>query len=114
MEFRINYSKVIQQGNGINDLARNLNADIQNLDNFMQQVKVNWKGPASEAYIKQCELLRIEMCSTLRRMQDVSNVIKNTANRIQSEDEAAVERARKLAQNKGGGTSGGGGSSRGF
>ncbi|WP_261304022.1 WXG100 family type VII secretion target [Paenibacillus andongensis] len=103
MDFRINYSQVVSQANHIHDLARNLNTNVSGLENLMQQMKSAWKGPAAEACLKQCELLKTEMNATFRQMEDVSSTIKQVADRIQREDEAAAERARRLSQGKIGG-----------
>lgn len=98
MKFRINYFQIMHQADNINDLAKRLNTNTRNLDSLMHQVKIHWRGPASEAFVKQCEFLMTEVTATSKRMEAVSDNIKHIAGRIQREDEAAAERAKRLAQ----------------
>lgn len=96
--FRINYSKVISQANDIEALSRNLDTHIQYLEDLMGQIRTTWKGSASETFLRQCELLKIDMHQRSQDIQDVSNRIKRVANRIHQEDLEAAERARRLAK----------------
>lgn len=94
-QFRINHSKVIRQADEINDLSRDLNAEILRLENLLSQIKREWYGPASDAFQQQLIMLIADMKTTRYNMSSVSSSIKNVANRIQSEDERL---AAKLAQ----------------
>ena len=49
-QFRINHSKVIRQADEMNDLSRDLNAEILRLENLLAQIKREWYGPASDAF----------------------------------------------------------------
>ena len=94
-QFRINHSKVIRQADEMNDLSRDLNAEILRLENLLSQIKREWYGPASDAFQQQLIMLIADMKTTRYNMSSVSSSIKNVANRIQSEDERL---AAKLAQ----------------
>lgn len=94
-KFRINHSKVIRQADEMNDLSRDLNAEILRLENLLSQIKREWYGPASDAFQQQLIMLIADMKTTRYNMSSVSSSIKNVANRIQSEDERL---AAKLAQ----------------
>lgn len=94
-QFRINHSKVIRQADEMNDLSRDLNAEILRLENLLAQIKREWYGPASDAFQQQLIMLIADMKTTRYNMSSVSSSIKNVANRIQSEDERL---AAKLAQ----------------
>lgn len=94
--FRINYSKVISQANTMNDLSCDLSREISKLENVLNDVRANWKGPASETYQRQLVNLISSMKNTRKRMSNVSSTIKSVANRIQREDERAAEMANKL------------------
>ena len=94
--FRINYSRVISQANEINDLSSELSREISKLENMMNDVNSNWKGPASDTYQKQLSKLISSMKNTKSKMASVSQTIKTVAKRIQTEDEKAAEKAKKL------------------
>lgn len=101
--FRINYSRVMSQANSMNNLSSNLNSEIRKLDNMLNEIKSNWKGPASSAYQLQLNRLIIDMKQTKGKMEAVAGTIKTVARRIQQEDERAAERAKKLSSGGGGG-----------
>lgn len=94
-QFRIKHSKVIRQADEMNDLSRDLNAEILRLETLLSQIKCEWYGPASDAFQQQLIMLIADMKTTRYNMSSVSSSIKNVANRIQSEDERL---AAKLAQ----------------
>lgn len=94
--FRINYGQVIGQANTINNLSGDLDREIQKLDNILNSVRSNWKGPASVAYQNHLTLLIADMRKTKYSMSSVSSTIKNVATRIQEEDERQAELARQL------------------
>lgn len=98
--FRINYSRVISQANSMNNLSSDLSAEIRRLENMLNDVKSNWKGPASDAYQRQLISLINAMQRTKNKMSEVSSTIKSVARRIQDEDERAAERARRLLSGK--------------
>lgn len=86
-QFRIDHSKVIRQADEMNDLSRDLNAEILRLEALLSQIKCEWCGPASDAFRQQLIMLIADMKTTRYSMSSVSSSIKNAANRIQSEDE---------------------------
>ena len=86
---------MIRQADEMNDLSRDLNAEILRLENLLAQIKREWYGPASDAFQQQLTMLIADMKTTRYNMSSVSSSIKNVANRIQSEDERL---AAKLAQ----------------
>lgn len=94
-QFRINHSKVIRQADEMNDLSKDLNAEILKLETLLSQIKHEWYGLASEAFQDQLIMLIADMKTTRYNMSSVSSSIKNVANRIQSEDEG---NAAKLVQ----------------
>lgn len=98
--FRINYSQVVGQANTINNLSGDLDREIQKLENMLNSVGSNWKGPASTAYQNHLKLLIADMRKTKYSMSSVSSTIKNVATRIQQEDERQAELARQLAAAK--------------
>ncbi|MFB9324991.1 WXG100 family type VII secretion target [Paenibacillus aurantiacus] len=100
MELRINYAQVIRQSNECRELANQLRKEITALDNFMGQIKLNWQGQAAEAYLKQCELLKEQLTASSKKVEHVSGTIRDVADRIKREDEAAAERAQRLSQGK--------------
>ena len=93
--FRINHSKVISQANDMNDLSRDLNREIQKLEDLLSQVKREWKGPASDAFQSQLVMLIADMKITKHNMSSVSSTIKNVANRIQREDDRLAEKLKQ-------------------
>ena len=95
--FRINCGQVVGQANTIDNLSSDLDREIQKLDNILNSVRSNWKGPASTAYQNHLTLLIADMRKTKDSMSSVSSTIKNVANRIQQEDEHQAELARQLA-----------------
>lgn len=96
--FRINYIQVISGANSIKDLASDLKRQISSLESMEQEIKANWKGQAASELLNQTSAMIAEMNCTYRKMTNLSATIKNVANRIQKEDEAAAVRARALAQ----------------
>lgn len=107
--FRINYLQVVNKANDIRSLADDLNREIRTLENLLADVKNNWRGPASEAYQKQLLMLIADMKTTKFDMTSLSSTIKNTASKIQSEDERLAEQAEQQLFSSGGGGGGGGG-----
>lgn len=94
--FRINYSRVISQANSMGNLSGDLSSEIRKLENMLSEARSVWKGPASETFQRQLGNLITDMKSTKSKMSGVSSTIKSVAKRIQSEDERAAERAKKL------------------
>ena len=94
--FRINCGQVVGQANTIDNLSSDLDREIQKLDNILNSVRSNWKGPASTAYQNHLTLLIADMRKTKYSMSSVSSTIKNVANRIQQEDEHQAELALSL------------------
>lgn len=95
-KFRINYPKVISQANTMSELSNDLSREIAILENILNDVRNDWKGPASEAYQSQLLALISSMKKTKNRMSNVSATIKNVATRIKQEDERAAQMAEKL------------------
>ena len=91
MANRINYSKVVSQANDIKDLSTDLGREISDLENLLAQIKLEWYGPASDAFQKQLLMLIADMKTTKYNMSSVSSTIKNVANRIHREDERLAE-----------------------
>lgn len=98
--FRINYGQVIGQANTINNLSGDLDREIQKIENILNSIGSNWKGPASTAYQNHLKLLIADMRKTKYSMSSVSSTIKNVATRIQQEDERQAQLARQLADTK--------------
>lgn len=94
--FRINYEQVVGQANTIHNLSDDLSKEIQKLENVLDSIRLNWKGPASTAYQNHLTLLIGDMKKTKASMSDVSSTIRNVATRIQREDEQQAELARRL------------------
>ncbi len=92
-QFRINYNKVIDQAEQIDDLSRDLNSEIKTLEGLLEQVKREWCGPASDAYQQQLLMLIADMKTTKHNISSVSSTITNVANRLQREDERIAEAA---------------------
>ena len=101
--YRINYSKTIGQANEISSLADDMAREIQDLENLLATIKSQWRGPASEAFQGQLQMLIADMKTTKFDMSRVSATIKNTAAKIQQEDE---ERAKAQLSGSGGGGGG--------
>ncbi len=91
MANRIQYDRVVAQANSIKDLANDLNREITNAENLLDCIKREWKGPASDAFQQQLLMLIADMKATKYDMSSVSTTIKNTAARIQEEDEAQAD-----------------------
>ena len=62
--FRINCGQVVGQANTIDNLSSDLDREIQKLDNILNSVRSNWKGPASTAYQNHLTLLIADMRKT--------------------------------------------------
>ncbi|WP_105614144.1 WXG100 family type VII secretion target [Vallitalea okinawensis] len=98
--FRINYTRVLSQANDIEGMSSDLGHNVQKLDHLIGFIKTSWKGPASEAFLNQCEMLKEEMNRKSMEIERVSNTVKNVAHRIHEEDLEAAERAKRLASKK--------------
>lgn len=98
MQFRINHSQVIRQANSIAGDAAELSGQIKLLDQLEQDCKSVWKGEAADTFIAKLRVLRDEMSRTQKQMSNLASTIKECANRIQREDEAAAERAADLSR----------------
>ena len=94
--FRINYEQVVGQANTINSLSDDLDREIQKMENMLDTIGVNWKGPASTAYQNHLKILIADLRKTKYSMSSVSSTIKNVAIKIQQEDERQAELARQL------------------
>lgn len=100
--FRINYSRVMSQVDSMNNLSNNLNSEIRKLYNMLNELKSNWKGPASTAYQRQLNKLIVDMERTRGKMVNVAGTIGSVARRIQLADERAAERAKKFSSGNAG------------
>lgn len=100
MANRINYNKTIDQADDIKDLAKDLGAEIEELQTLLSNVKNEWKGPASDAFQKQLKMLITDMKATKESMSDVASDIKSAAKQIQREDE---EKEASISGSGGGG-----------
>ena len=98
MQMRINYYQVIRQANSISNQADRISRNINKLDDMIQQVKTSWKSPSAQTFLTKCMSLREEMRESQRETEQLARSIKNVANRIKREDEAAAERARLLKE----------------
>lgn len=96
--FRINYGQVVGQAKEISNLSSDFDREIQKLQDILDSVRTNWKGPASTAYQNHLTLLIADMKKTKYAMSSVSTTIKNVAVKIQQEDERQAELARQLAE----------------
>ena len=94
--FRINYNRVIQQANEVNQLSSSLNSEIIRLENLLAQIKNEWCGPASSAFQNQLIMLIADMKTTRFNMSNVSSTIKNVAANIQKQDEHIAAQAQTL------------------
>lgn len=93
---RINYNKVIRQTNEIDDLGDELKRVADSLGDLMGEIPSAWRGDASEAYLRQCEGLKVNMKSTSRDINNIADLIKRVAKRIHDEDEKQARAARSL------------------
>lgn len=96
MKYRINYSKVVSQANSISGNADQLSVQIRLLDQIEQECRSIWKGEAADVFISKIRSLRSEMDKTRFKMLNLASTIQYCADRIQSEDRAAEERAATL------------------
>ncbi len=86
-QFQIDYKKVMSQATSMGNLAFDLGEEIVNLENLLEKVKKEWCGPASDAYQHQLTILIADMKVTKKRMSDVSQTIKEVADRIHRTDD---------------------------
>lgn len=103
MQFRINYDKVMRQATSLANDASDLARQINLLKELEQDCSSVWKGDAADTFRKKLRELRSEMTSTQKQMTNLVSTIKDCANRIQREDEAAAERAAELSRGSCGG-----------
>lgn len=96
MKFRINYGKVLSQVNSLNEKARELELQVDNLMRLEDISKDVWKGEAAELFLQQLQNLRCELKRTNSEMYSLVRTIRDCAERIQREDEAAARRAALL------------------
>lgn len=97
MSFRINYGQVIGQANEIENLSRELNDQINALNNIFNSIGTDWSGPASNEFRRKLSALIENINHTKSSMSNVSSTIRYVATEIQKEDERQEELARQLA-----------------
>ena len=83
MTYRINYAKVISQAGSIEKGALELAAQVRALEQLEQDCNAIWKGQAADVFIR-------------KQMTDLASTIKYCADRVQSADRQAEERAAAL------------------
>lgn len=93
---RINYSKVISQANQIQELSNDLTNQINSLNKMESEVRANWKGQASETFLKKIDELRSNMSKTQQKMSKLSSTIKTVATNIKKEDEIQAQKANQI------------------
>ena len=90
--FRIDYDRAIEQAEDIRALASDFQSEISDLETLLSRIKREWRGPASDAFTAQLNMLITEMKTTKNDMTRVSDLIKSTAKEIQREDEKAASK----------------------
>lgn len=95
-QIRINYREVKLQTKKIEELSKNLNVVNGNLKNLVCEVSSAWSGPASQAYIGQCDILHESINNTIKKMNYLAEDIMTIADRIKDEDENTAHKANKL------------------
>ncbi|KON87971.1 hypothetical protein AF332_14815 [Sporosarcina globispora] len=98
MKISIDYYRIMLQANRIADEAGNMKNKINQLDQFINQVRAAWAGPASETFIQKCEQLKQEMLQTQRKTVNLADSIKSVADHVRREDEEATQRTRRLRE----------------
>lgn len=96
MKIWMSYHSVLQQANRIADEAGNMKNKINQLDQFINQVRAGWAGSASETFIQKCEQLKQEMLQTQRKTVNLAESIKSVADHVRREDEEATQRTGRL------------------
>ena len=94
MTYRINYAKVISQAGSIEKGALELAAQVRALEQLEQDCNAIWKGQAAD--VRKLHTLSSEMLRTQKQMTDLASTIKYCADRVQSADRQAEERAAAL------------------
>ena len=95
MTYRINYAKVISQAGSIEKGALELAAQVRALEQLEQDCNAIWKGQAADVFIRKLHTLSSEMLRTQKQMT-LASTIKYCADRVQSADRQAEERAAAL------------------
>ncbi|MBS4189650.1 WXG100 family type VII secretion target [Bacillus sp. FJAT-49705] len=98
MKISIDYYLIMLQANRIADEAGNMKNKINQLDQFINQIRAAWAGPASETFIQKCEQLKQEMLQTQRKTVNLADSIKSVADHVRREDEEAKQRTRRLRE----------------
>ena len=96
MTYRINYAKVISQAGSIEKGALELAAQVRALEQLEQDCNAIWKGQAADVFIRKLNTLSLEMLRNEKQMTDLASTIKYCADRVQSADRQAEERAAAL------------------
>jgi WXG100 family type VII secretion target len=95
-QIRINYGEVKGQTKKIEELSKKLNVVNGSLKNLVGEVSSAWSGPASQAYIGQCDTLHELINNTIKKMNYLAEDIVTIADRIKNEDEDTAHIANKL------------------
>ncbi|GKU29319.1 WXG100 family type VII secretion target [Clostridium folliculivorans] len=95
-QIRISYGEIKQQTKKIEELSKNLNVVNGSLKNLIDEVSSAWSGPASQAYIGQCDTLHELINNTVKKMSYLAEDIMTIADRIKNEDEDTAHKANKL------------------
>lgn len=93
--YRINISQAKNQAKAINQQAEALQAEKRALKSLQDQIRVVWKTEAAEILINKNEVLIENIQRTQQKMTELGNTIRNTADKIQRED----EKKAKIAAN---------------
>lgn len=96
MKFRINYEKVIQQSNHVQEVAQQVAQQVQQVQQLRQDCNSVWKGDAADAFLSKLSELQEKMVRSQRQAERLASTIRFCAQRIKREDEAAAQRAATL------------------
>jgi len=82
---RFDYEETIRNANVLRSLSDDIARLSKQLGSMITATNSHWRGPAANAYAKQCLELKDSMMKTSRVMQFVSDTIKQTANERRQE-----------------------------
>ena len=87
----IDFAVARSQADRLEEVANNLENMVNNeYSTTMQEIKAGWTGEASDAYMNKGAILESDMRTTIDRIRDVVNSIRNTVDK--------AEKAQRLAQ----------------
>ena len=82
----IDCNKAIRQSEDLKTLARQLSAEITQLENLVSKIKNEWRGPASEEFQKKILALIENMKTTRNTLQNTGYSVRGVANYYQNQN----------------------------